>query len=132
MSKPYFIQFIIVEEGEKQKVISPQDRKGEKMGKSRKQLYAELEALKDELPKRETIASLLEAEGFQLAIEEYKQKFKEVIDAEDKKEISSCKKTMDLLIDFQGFLNKQQERAQKIPELISEIEWDLSQRNLFE
>ena len=47
------------------------------MGKSRKQLYAELEALKDELPRRETIASLIEAEGFQLAIEEYKQKFKE-------------------------------------------------------
>lgn len=39
---------------------------------------------------------------------------------------------MDLLIDFQGFLNKQQERAAKIPELISEIEWNLSQRNLFE
>ena len=102
------------------------------MGKSRKQLYAELEALKDELPKRETIASLIEEEGFELAIEEYKQKFKEAIDAEDKKEISSYKKTMDLLIDFQGFLNQQQERAQKIPELISEIEWDLSQRNLFE
>lgn len=72
------------------------------MGKSRKQLYAELEALKDELPKRETIASLIKEEGFQLAIEEYKQKFKEVIDAEDKKEISSCKKNNGFAYRFSG------------------------------
>lgn len=102
------------------------------MGKSKKELYAKLQALKDELPKREVIAALLNTEGFSLAIEEYKEKFKEAIDAEDKKEISVCKKILDLLIDFRGFLYQQQERAEKLPELINEIEWNLSQGNLFE
>ena len=102
------------------------------MGKSKKELYAKLQALKDELPRREIIATLLDAEGFNLAVSEYKEKFKEAVDAEDKKEISICKKTLDLLIDFRGFLYQQQERAEKIPELISNIEWDLKQGNLFE
>lgn len=102
------------------------------MPKTGKQLYAELQALKDELPRREIIAALLDAEGFNLAVSEYKEKFKEAVDAEDKKEISICKKTLDLLIDFRGFLYQQQERAEKIPELISNIEWDLKQGNLFE
>lgn len=64
------------------------------MGKSKKELYAKLQALKDELPKREVIAALLNTEGFSLAIEEYKEKFKEAVDAEDKKEISVCKKNI--------------------------------------
>lgn len=62
------------------------------MPKTGKQLYAELQALKDELPRREIIAALLDAEGFNLAVSEYKEKFKEAVDAEDKKEISICKK----------------------------------------
>lgn len=102
------------------------------MGNSKKELYAKLQALKDELPKRETIAGLLETEGFSLAIEEYKEKFKEAIDTEDKKEISACKKILDLLIDFRWFLNQQHERAEKLPELINDIEWNLNQGNLFE
>jgi len=102
------------------------------MRKSKKQLYAQLQALKDELPKREAIAGLLQTEGFNLAVDEYKEKLKDAIDAEAKKEISACKKVLDLLIDFRGFLFVQQERVEKIPELISEIEWNLSQGNLFE
>ena len=74
----------------------------------------------------------MNTEGFSLAIEEYKEKFKEAVDAEDKKEISVCKKILDLLIDFRGFLYQRQERAEKIPKLINEIEWNLSQGNLFE
>ena len=67
--------------------------------KSRKELYAQLQDLKEELPKREAIAGLLETEGFSLAIEEYKEKFKEAIDTECKKEISACKKNI-------GFINR--------------------------
>lgn len=102
------------------------------MSKIKKQLYAELQALKDELPRRENIAALLDTEGFKLAVSEYKEKFKKAVDAEDKKEISVCKKILDLLIDFRGFLRQQQERAEKIPELINEIEFDLQQGNFFE
>lgn len=118
--------------GSRQNLFLKVSREGNKMGKSKKELYAKLQALKDELPKREVIAALLNTEGFSLAIEEYKEKFKEAVDAEDKKEISVCKKILDLLIDFRGFLYQQQERAEKIPKLINEIEWNLSQGNLFE
>ncbi len=98
----------------------------------KKQLYAKLQALKAELPVCESISELLGTEGFKLAVKEYKTKFKDAIDAEDKKEISSYKKTLDLIIDFQDFLNKQKNRAEEIPELISEIEYKLQQGNLFE
>lgn len=102
------------------------------MVKTKKQLYAELEVLKNELPRREAIAALLETDGFKLAVEEYKSRFKSAIDDEDKKEISACKKTLDLIIDFQGFLTKQKQRAEKLPEIIADIEFDLQQGNLFE
>lgn len=49
-----------------------------------------------------------------------------------KKKFLCVKKILDLLIDFRGFLYQQQERAEKIPKLINEIEWNLSQGNLFE
>lgn len=90
-------------------------------------MTAELESLKEELPKREKIGALKETEGFRLAVEQYKEEFTEAINAEDKKAINNCKKILDLLIDFQSFLNTQQQRADRIPELISDIEYDLSQ-----
>lgn len=102
------------------------------MSKTRKQLYAELAALKEELPKREKIANLLYSEGFELAVEEYKESFTEAIKAEDKKEISARKKTLDLLIDFRAFLLSQQVRAEKIPSVINDIEEQLNQRSLFD
>lgn len=102
------------------------------MEKSKKQLYAKLQMLKEELPIREAIASLLDTDGFKLAVKDYKAKFKEAIDAEDKKEITAYKKTLDLIIDFQGFLNKQKHRAEELPDLIGDIEYDLKQGNLFE
>ncbi len=101
------------------------------MAKSKKQLNAELEALREELPKREKIGALMETEAFQLAIDDYKEKFNEAIQAEDKKNINAYKKVLDLLIDFKLFLKSQQDRAEKIPELISDIEYDLQQGNLF-
>lgn len=101
------------------------------MAKSKKQLCAELEALKTELPKREAIGALIESEAFRLAFEDYKEKFSEAIQAEDKKNINFYKKTYDLLIDFKEFLKLQQDRAERIPQLISDIEYDLQQGNLF-
>ena len=102
------------------------------MGKSRAQLYAKLQAFKDELSICESISDLLDTKGFKLAVKEYNAKFKDAIDAENKKEISSYKKTLDLIIDFQTFLSSQRRRAEEIPELINEIEFDLQQGNFFE
>lgn len=102
------------------------------MTKSRKQLNAELAALKEELPMRQTIAGLLYTEGFQLAIDDYKQRMLDAVQTEDTKNISAYKKDLDVLFKFKSFLKTQEERAEQIPELISDIEYDLRQGDLFE
>ena len=43
------------------------------MGKSRAQLYAKLQAFKDELSICESISDLLDTKGFKLAVKEYKE-----------------------------------------------------------
>ncbi len=101
------------------------------MTKSKKQLNAELAALKEELPLRQTIAGLLYTEGFQLAIDDYKQRMSDAVQAEDAKNISAYKKDLDVLFKFKSFLKTQEERAEQIPELISDIEYDLRQGDLF-
>ncbi len=101
------------------------------MTKSKKQLNAQLAALKEELPIRQTIAGLLYADGFQLAITDYKERMTEAVQAEDTKNISAYKKDLDVLFKFKSFLKTQEERAEQIPELISDIEYDLRQGDLF-
>lgn len=101
------------------------------MTKSKKQLNAKLAALKEELPLRQTIAGLLYTEGFQLAVDDYKQRMSDAVQVEDAKNISAYKKDLDVLFKFKSFLKTQEERAEQIPELISDIEYDLRQGDLF-
>lgn len=98
--------------------------------RSQTEIVNEIEALESELPRVEKIASLLEHEGFRLAIEEITGSCVENVKAKKYKSGKTQIKSLEGIYDFEKYLNATSERAENIKAKIDKCKIELTYNQL--
>ncbi|MCX4275871.1 MAG: hypothetical protein OSJ27_08875 [Candidatus Gastranaerophilales bacterium] len=98
--------------------------------RSETDIVNEIEALEAELPRRKKIASLLEHEGFKLAVEELTGDCVQNVKAKKYKSGKTQIKSLECIEDFEKYLLTQNERADSIEAKLDKCKFELAYNQL--
>lgn len=98
--------------------------------RSETDIVNEIEALEAELPRRKKIASLLEHEGFKLAVEELTGDCVQNVKAKKYKSGKTQIKSLECIEDFEKYLLAQNERADSIETRLDKCKFELAYNQL--